>query len=297
MRRFLSGESWIGLLYENLYDWLDRLDPTYTCVCGKRGDARYQDSSILLRVISYDPDLSPRTWLRGVTKHHSGCAPSGIVWDAPADVPEGPAELAVVAMGVFHATFNLRVRAARAPSDGSSAVPLLMVVADLVEGDDIDGLSSWDVELGKAMEARGFRLRTAPQETPRLPVWTIRAEPHNAYEPRPWAAVRTTPVQPGVLTKHLYFGPAAALTAPWLEQARSAGEVELVVRTPGREAKAPMYAARVALDNRQWHPSPGSAYGAGENDADDADDAEPLIAEHVPPTEPGSAPLRLVKLQ
>lgn len=252
VRQFLGGESWIGLRYENLYDWLDRLDPVYRCLCKKSGDARRQDSSIRLSVVTYDPDLSPRTWLRGVNKYHAECMTSGISYDNGAEVPEGPEELKVTT-GPFKGVFTLYSLAVTAPHDDRDGVPLVVVTAELVEGDSLDSIGGWMRELGRMLEGHGFRVRTGSDRGPRIPVWNIRAEPGDTRrEQPPWVAVRNTPVQAGTITKHLFFGPVPEVTPEWLSQASSAGEVEVIVQPLAGHERGRPYAARVAFDPRSW---------------------------------------------
>lgn len=276
VRRFLGGEMWVGLRYRNLYDWLDGLDPVYRCsLCQKEGDARHQDSSICIAVTKYDPDLSPRTWIRRVTKYHSACQESVIVWDEASDVPSTSEELQVHVAG-WNAVFSVAAVAVSAPTTGLSSSPLLVIAATAVEMDD--GFEdyhgyTWDRELGHDLARQGFSPRNDGTCGALIPVWSIRAELANDHYDRPaWAAIRTAPVRAGTITPTFFFGPVGSLDATWLAQARATGEVEVVVTAKAGAAES-MYSARVELDARAW-PKPN---GVPRHDLDPKEAMDRLV--------------------
>lgn len=230
--RFFAGEGWRNVQIENLYDWLDGLDPVYECDwCAEHGDAREVDSSIRLVVAAYDPDLSPVTGILFSYKHHATCKPSMISWAAPVDVPRGPHRIALPAsskpeiVGEFAITATAVVRADDEMDGNAEPSAELVLTIEVVE-DHGQGVLPWLTELGLTLNSDGFG-HPDSLITNHGNDWALRIATDYPSSLAPqWIALRTGPAGDGTAPTHFYLG-ALDLPANWIELARHHGQVLL----------------------------------------------------------------------
>lgn len=233
VRRFFAGDGWRNVQIENLYDWLDGLDPIYECDwCGEPGDAREVDSSIRLVVAAHNPDLSPVTGILFSSTHHATCTPSMISWAAPVDVPRGPHRIALPSSVKPEIVGEFAITAAAvvcADDEDSDAEPYAaLVLTSQVLEDHGQGAVPWLNELGLALTANGFghpdSLITNYEND-----WALRiATDYPSSLAPPWIALRTGPAEDATAPPHFYLG-ALDLPANWIELARHHGQVLLRV--------------------------------------------------------------------
>jgi hypothetical protein len=231
VRAWLDGETWRGIGYPDLRDWLDtQVSPAYECDwCGEEGDAREADSSICLVVTAWDPDLSPAAQHIFTYKYHSACQPSSVRRVNRADIPSGLQRIALPASikPEVAGEFDLDTRALLAPGldDGGQPRAVLLVTARVAE-DHGHGARPWltVLELHLNGEGLGHPDSLAGDECE----WSVRVVTGYPSERAPqWIALRTGQGEDGVF-QHLLL---SALDMPegWAEAARRDGRVAVAV--------------------------------------------------------------------
>ncbi|MFD4406709.1 hypothetical protein ACFWPH_28500 [Nocardia sp. NPDC058499] len=233
VRAWFAGEGWRGVGYPNLYDWLDAIRPTYDCDwCGEPGDARTVDSSIVLLVTAYDPDLSPTTAHIGTRTHHAACQPSAIQWLQRADIPSGPQAIALPAsakpevVGEFELTTRAVLTTGHNDEDGDWDQAMLLITARVIDDHNL-GARPWMSELELSMRAAGFGHADSVLST-RETDWTLRiVTDHPSTLAPQWIALRTGRPEGGT-PDHLVLC-ALDLPAAWVAAARRDGRVAVVI--------------------------------------------------------------------
>ncbi|MBN9747795.1 hypothetical protein DMP23_43050 [Amycolatopsis sp. A1MSW2902] len=230
VRAWLSGESWRGIGYGDLYAWLDNeVSPDFVCDrCGEPGNARDTDCSISLIVTAYDPDLSPATRHLATKKYHAACRPSSIAWQAPPTVSSVPQPLYLPSSQKpsMAGEFALEPRALLdTDPDDDTRHAMLLLTAHVVR-DHGQGSFAWLTELELYLSGEGVgRVHDLEDETD----WTLRIAAEHATEDRPpWIAIRTARDAADGTPDHLLL---CQLDLPegWAETARRDGCVDLVV--------------------------------------------------------------------
>lgn len=230
VRAWFAGESWRGVGYPNLYDWLDEeVNPAYECDwCAEPGDAREDDSSIRLVITAYDPDLAPATMHLATSKYHATCQPSSISWVHKVDISTGPQRIGLPASmrPEVAGEFELEARALLNPGqDDEPEHAVLLVTARVIE-DHQQGARAWLSELELHLSSEGFghpeSLALGDGTT-----WSLRIVTGGSSSfARQWIALRTGADEQGVL-QHL-FVQALDLPEVWVAAARRDGQVVVV---------------------------------------------------------------------
>ncbi len=231
LRAWLAGETWRGVAYGDLYDWLDNeVDPAYLCDwCSEPGNAAEADSSISLVVTAYDPDLSPATMHLATRKYHAACRPSSVSWVRKIDIPHGPQRIGLPASVKPEAIgeFELDARALlHRGYEDQAAQAVLLVTARVVE-DHRQGARAWLSELQLHLNGEGFG---HPESLTRAAGtdWSLRIVTGYPSSLAPqWIALRTSPDETGS-SQHMFLA-ALDLPADWVEVARQDGQVAVVI--------------------------------------------------------------------
>jgi len=232
---FLSGRTWRGCYFEDLYRWLDRLDPTYECrTCDEPGDARTVASSVVLVVAAYDPDLSPRTVQLFTYKHHAACAPSAVIWAQAADVPSEPIEIGLPASAKPEMVAVLRLTPRFVSAFGETetgdpdTVAALLLAVEVVQ-DHGQGAAPWLTELQMMLAQDGFGHPDSLGGCQVDEDWSLRivTDYPSSLAPR-WLALRTSPATDAAAPEHLFL---SVLDVPteWAERARDRDRVLVLV--------------------------------------------------------------------
>ncbi|MFI5736070.1 hypothetical protein ACIA49_38510 [Kribbella sp. NPDC051587] len=228
VRAWFAGEGWIGVQYPDLYAWLDdEVQPTYDCDwCGQPGDARSVDSSIVLTIAAFDPDLSPVTGHLTTRKYHAACKASGIRWATPSPltIPAGPQLIGLPSSAQPDQVAELDLDARPViysgdPEHDGRAVLLLTarVIDDLGQG-----TAPWLTEFELFLRQHGFGHPGSFIDT-RADEWSLRIEA--LHQPQ-WIALRTATADDGSVRGLLLR--ALELPDAWVEQARHDQEVTVV---------------------------------------------------------------------
>lgn len=232
VRAWLSGESWRGIGYNDLYAWLDNeVTPTFECDwCYEPCDARETDSSISLIITAYDPDVAPFTQHISTKKYHATCKPSSIAWVTRADIPSGPQYLGLPAgakpdmVGEFeldaHALLDTD------PED-STQHAMLLLTAHVVE-DHGQGVFSWLTELELYLGSEGVG-RVHELDEDAETGWALRIATDAAGTRPPWIAIRTGHGEGDDGTPHHLLLCELDLPDGWAQAARRAGHIDVAV--------------------------------------------------------------------
>ncbi|MFB8236298.1 hypothetical protein ACFC58_07060 [Kitasatospora purpeofusca] len=244
--------DWVG--------WLKRLQAPgavgrFTCDwCGERGDARTADTSVVLVLSTYDPDLNPVPRPLTTTLSHAACQGSELRWAVPVEVPREPSEVELTwapldesgrpddgaaAFAVYRPNVApLLARSSHGP------VPILRFFTRHLSGTmgQAQQEQLWQDHLVEEL-GLGFVDAGDPYG------WTVRVEHRTGSALAPsWISLRTSLEEDGRAARSLYTA-VTELPDDWVAAARGRGEA-LVIATAAPWGPGGVGAGKEALYKR-----------------------------------------------